>query len=464
MRSMQSKSSLAAALALCLMVAGCASRSATTAPAPTSPPIPTASAFPATPTTTATAEPGPDQESSCPPLQAAELEELQTLEDEVSELRGLSPRAALQRELLDQTSLARRVAGDLMSEYTEERAAQDALLYSLLGRVEPGVDLRTLYSDLLAEQAAGFYDLESDEMVLLCGTGFGGIERLTYVHEYTHTLVDQVFDPGGNLGYSEDDCEGQLDRCLALQSLIEGDASLLQEQWLRTFGREQDLVDILGFFDQFEMPVFNAAPAYIQAELTFPYLQGLAFVRSIYLKDGWMGVDELYTHPPLSSEQILHPDRYPRDVPIELSIPDLEDLTAANWTAVISDTFGEWNTYMLLADQLEEIDARTGADGWGGDALLLFRDRNNGNGALMLLTQWDTIRDAREFLNAFRLYGTARFGEPSNDSGMEIAWETGVADSLIVRHSNQTLWVLAPDEGARSDLRELLALPVSPAP
>jgi hypothetical protein len=466
MRPVQSKPTRAAALALCLTLAACVPRAATTAPTPTEtlPPVPTATSPPATPTATVTVAPDTGPESSCPALQADELDAMTKLEGEVSDLRGLSPRAPLQRELLDQTALARRVVQDLLSDYTEEQAAQDTLLYTLLGRIEPGVDLRQLYSDLLAEQAAGFYDLEKDEMILLCGTGFGGIERLTYVHEYDHTLVDQVFEPEENLDYSEAGCEGRFDRCLALQSLIEGDATLLQEQWLRTFGREQDLVDILGFFDQFEMPVFNSAPAYIQDELTFPYLQGLAFVRSLYLKDGWSGVDELYVHPPLSSEQILHPDRYPRDVPIELSMPDLEGLAATTWAVIASDTFGEWNTFMLLADQLEQTDARTGAEGWGGDSLVLLQDRESGDGALILLTQWDTIRDAREFFDAFRLYGALRFGEPSMDSGVELAWDTDGTSSLLVRHSNQTLWVLAPDTQARTALRELLVLPVSPAP
>jgi hypothetical protein len=454
---------LAAFLALCLITAGCAQPAPTPAPAPTQP---TTFAYtptvpPATPSSTATASPVPEE--ACV-LSADEREEMRTIENEVATLRGLSPRAPQERVLLDAESLRGRVEADMLEDYTEQEAAKDALLFSLLGWIEPEVDLRQLYADLMAEQAAGFYDPEADEMVVLCGTEFGGLERLTYAHEYDHTLVDQAYDPTVTLNYADTDCESAYDRCLAAQALLEGDASLLQEQWLRTFGSQQDLTDILAFFDRFEMPIYDQAPEYIRAELTFPYLQGLLFVHSIYLQNGWAAVDSLYQNPPLSSEQILHPERYPRDLPVKLSVPDLQEKIGNGWRELARDTFGEWNTYMLLLGPLEEDAASRGADGWGGDFILLFQENRTGEGALLLVTQWDTLRDAREFVDAFRRYGTERFGELTVDTGSRLEW-TGVgSSSLLLRQSNQTLWILAPDDETLNTLRSAIQLPLWPTP
>jgi len=464
MQPAQHPGTLAAILIFSMTAAGCAGialpGTPTLAPQPTSTPTDPLATQPVS----ATVLPSTTPEGACPPLNSNLLDEMRAIESEVADLRGLSPQTGMQRELLDPQLLRERIEDDVLQEYGEEAAVNDSLLYSLLGFVQPGLDLRQLYAALLAEQAAGFYDPETDEMVIVCGGGFGGIERLTYVHEYTHVLVDQVYDPRTTLGYSQPGCQEDIDRCRAIQALIEGDASLLEEQWLRTFGRQQDLTDILAFFDRIEMPAYDSAPGYIQAEMMFPYLQGLAFVRAIYLQDGWAGVDALYQNPPLSSEQILHPERFPRDAPVQLPPPDMEETLGVGWTEVENGTFGEWNTYMLLLEQLEQDAAQGAAEGWGGDFLLAFQKEDSGEGALLLLTQWDTIRDAREFVEAFRSYGTARFGEPSADSASGLEWNADEPKVLFLRQSNQTLWILAPDIETRNAIRDAIRLPVWPTP
>jgi len=166
----------------------------------------------------------------------------------------------------------------------------------------------------------------------------------------------------------------------------------------------------------------------------------------------------------VSSEQILHPDRYPRDLPLQLPVPDLTQTLGTGWTETRRDTFGEWNTYMLLAGQLDSAGAETGAGGWGGDIVLVFRQAQTGAGALVLVTQWDTLRDAREFFDAFRQYETARFGEPSGTSPGEVEWDSDNASSLLLRQSNQTLWILAPEAETRAALRAAVQLPLWPVP
>jgi len=389
---------------------------------------------------------------------------MQAVERQVSDLRGLKPRAALQRTLLDPAGLALRVEHDLLQGYGAEQAAQDAQAYALLGFIDPGLDLRQLYMELMAEQVAGFYDSITDEMVLACRADFNGVERLTYAHEFDHALVDQVFNPESSLELNETGCATRTDRCLAARALIEGDASLLQEQWLRTFGSAGDLGDLLAFLNQQAMPAFASAPVYIQAEMTFPYLEGLAFVRSIYLQGGWAAVDALYASPPRSSEQILHPDRYPRDQPVELQSPDLLGALGPGWSEATRDSLGEWRTLQLLLEQVDEETARAAAGGWGGDLLFVFEQVGSGSEALVLITQWDTLRDAREFAEAFEAYASARFGVSPAGSGTALEWESEHASAQLVRQSNQTVWILAPDAELRAALSAAIRLPLWPVP
>ena len=68
------------------------------------------------------------------------------------------------------------------------------------GLINPDFDLQNLYIDLYSEQIAGFFDIEENEMVVVQGEGFGGVERFVYAHEYTHVLQDQNFDIENGLG------------------------------------------------------------------------------------------------------------------------------------------------------------------------------------------------------------------------------------------------------------------------
>ncbi len=427
----------------------------------------TASPTTAAPTPTETAAsptPSPTPEvtdpSACPPLDAELRSQMAEIESQVIQLRGLLPSESVSRSLLTSDQLRERVIQDFLGDYTHEDALQDVRLLSLLGLIEPGIDLWQLYADLLTEQIAGFYDTETDGMIVVCGSGFGGVERLTFAHEYTHALQDQTYDIRDGLQYNNDACDTDSERCFAVQALIEGDATLLQEQWLRTFARDEDRSDLLEFFADFDMPVFDSAPAYIQSELTFPYFWGLQFVHSLYLEGGWAAVDTAYQNPPLSSEQILHPERYPKDSPVDLISPNLADELNSDWEKTVHDVLGEWATLMVLNEYLPIDQASLAAEGWGGDLLLFFYQEEDGVEALVLIAQWDTMRDAHEFSAAFHDYGLARFGDPefSSTTSRQWAYENGI--SYFERVSNQTLWILAPDEQTLEVLQKAIPLPV----
>lgn len=445
------------AFVVALALNGCQS-SASTTTVPASP----ATALP-TPTQTA-ASPTPTPEvtdvSACPPLDADLLFQMEEIESQVIQLRGILPSESVSRSLLTPDQLRETVIHDFLSDYTQEDALQDVRLLSLLGLIEPGIDLWQLYADIFTEQVAGFYDTETDEMIVICGSGFGGVERLTYAHEYTHALQDQAYDIRDGLQYNNDACEADSERCFAIQALIEGDATLLQEQWLRTFAGDEDRSDLLEFFADFDMPVFDSAPAYIQSELTFPYFWGLNFIRTLYLDGGWAAVDTAYQNPPLSSEQILHPERYPKDPPVDLVSPNVSDALSSGWEKTVHDVLGEWATRMVLDEYLPIDEASLAAEGWGGDLLLFFYQEEDDVDALVLITQWDTMRDAHEFSAAFLDYGLARYGDPERPSSTSARWIAEDGITYFERVSNQTIWIVAPDEYTLEVLQKAIPLPL----
>lgn len=445
------------AFVVALALNGCqSSASTTTVPASPATALPTPTQTAASPTPT----PEVTDESACPPLDADLLFQMEEIESQVTQLRGILPSESVSRSLLTPDQLRETVIHDFLGDYTQEDALQDVRLLSLLGLIEPGIDLWQLYADLFTEQVAGFYDTETDEMIVICGSGFGGVERLTYAHEYTHALQDQAYDIRDGLQYNNDACEADSERCFAIQALIEGDATLLQEQWLRTFAGDEDRSDLLEFFADFDMPVFDSAPAYIQSELTFPYFWGLNFIRTLYLDGGWAAVDTAYQNPPLSSEQILHPERYPKDPPVDLVSPNVSDALSSGWEKTVHDVLGEWATRMVLDEYLPIDEASLAAEGWGGDLLLFFYQEEDDVDALVLITQWDTMRDAHEFSAAFLDYGLARYGDPERPSSTSARWIAEDGITYFERVSNQTIWIVAPDEYTLEVLQKAIPLPL----
>ena len=186
-------------------------------------------------------EPSGDAEASDPDTPLDQTippevrEQMEQIETEVILLRGLQPTGPVDRQLLSEEGLRVHVVNDFFGDYTREESEDDARLYAMLGLVEPGFNLYDLYLDLYTEGIAGFYDPDIGEMFVVQGEEFRGPERLTYSHEYAHVLQDQVFDMREGLEWSDEACEDDSERCAALQALLEGDATLLEERWLLTY-------------------------------------------------------------------------------------------------------------------------------------------------------------------------------------------------------------------------------------
>ena len=380
------------------------------------------------------------------------------IEEEVAGLRELPASGQVSRAVLTPDQLRERVVNDFLQDYTPEDAELDVIALAAFGLVEPGLDLVSLYEELLTEQIAGFYDDETKEMYVIQGESFTGVERMTYAHEYVHALQDMNFGIREGLGYDDDLCEADSERCAAIQALLEGDASLAEQLWLYDHASEQDLSDIMDFFNQYASPIFDSAPAFLQQDFLFPYLSGMSFVESLYEQGGWQAVNQAYSEPPLSTEQILHPERYPSDQPQAVQLPDLSTALGSGWEQIDADVLGEWYTYLVLAygsnpdARLGDSEARKAAEGWGGDAYQVLYNQTTGQSVLVLKSTWDSGRDASEFASALQDYAGLRFNTSPAREGARWIWETSQVYSLFSLEGSTTLWIVAPDQAAAESL------------
>lgn len=376
------------------------------------------------------------------------MDQIQT---EVIQIRGLLPKNVIPRALLSPAELRNKVVNDFLVDYTSQDAQNDAISLSILGLLPRDFDLLSFYKELYSEQIAGFYDDEAKEMFVVRGSGFDGPEKMTYAHEYTHVLQDQNYDLRNGLMVNDKDCKKESERCAAITALIEGDASLTEFTWLYQYASDQDRSDIQTFYQSYKSPVYDSAPPFMKEDFLFPYSSGQEFVQVLHDQGGWQAVNNAYVNPPVSTEQIMHPNRYPSDTPVIVSLPDISSVLGEGWMQIEDNVVGEWYTYLILAKgyrpetQIDDTVARIAAEGWGGDAYQVYYDPSTQQIVLIIDTIWDTNKDAREYYDAFTQYGIDRWGRPITQSGSMTNWKIDTQAARIQYQNQKNLVIIAPD-------------------
>jgi hypothetical protein len=412
-----------------------------------------------TPSPTRTEESGESQPiihdtpaATSEPIPPEIADQMEQIEAQVISLRDLQPSGDVKRALLTRAQLRQKIEQDFFEDYSPEEAHIDSIVLSALGLLEPDFDMFTFYQDLLSEQIAGQYDHKSKEMDVVQGLGFGGPERLTYAHEYTHALQDQNFDIENGLNYNDQACEEDSEHCAAVQALLEGDASKLELQWFNNYSTPQDLIDIQNFYENYESPVYDSAPDFLKEDFVFPYTYGQSFVEYLYNFGGWAAINDAYRNLPTSTEQILHPDRYPNDQPVDIELPEISSLLGEGWTELDRGIMGEWYTFLILAHGLQpearlgESEAQAASDGWGGDEYLVYQNDQTGAIILIMHTAWESVSDATQFYTAFQEHSTARFGPPSDLQTDQVGWSHAGEYTQLNTQDQFTIWIIAPDE------------------
>jgi len=390
-------------------------------------------------------------------------DQMDEIQKQVTSYRGLELKEPLQRALMTTAELKDKVETDFFGEYTQENADSDVEELSAMGLLDPDFHLLTFYKDLYAEQVAGYYDNITKEMYVISDESFGGMERMTYAHEFTHVLQDQNYDFENGLQYNDSKCDTDSEYCAAVQALIEGDASLSEYTWFSKYGTEQDRQDIINFQNSYQSPVYDSAPAYMKLDFVFPYDQGYEFVNSLYSQGGWEAIDAAYANPPVSTEQILHPEKYPDDVPMKVELPNLQSALGNTWQEVDQSTMGEWYTYLILgsgydpAFRLDDNQAKTAAAGWGGDAYGFYKDSATSQFVFLWISEWDTSQDLDEFAQASLDYGTARWGTPTQERNNIYTWQSTANGFVYIRQTGtQMIWLMAPNRTIQTAIIEAM--------
>ncbi|MBT8203591.1 MAG: hypothetical protein HKN74_12865 [Acidimicrobiia bacterium] len=367
---------LLAALALIAAACGGSSSDATTTTAGSGRP---ATTTPSDSPTTSTPDGGDADEI------ARQIDELIV---EAQQIRGLELLQPIDVVLLTDAEYQARFQEILEEDLDPDDIAAINALLRMLGIISPNDDYRQLLEVFVTTGTGGFYDSDTEELVVrLVGDELGPQARSVVVHEVVHALQDQHF----TLLDDRENLEG--DPAYVAIAIAEGDALLREATYVQSLSlREQ--AAYVAEFSEIDLSALDAIPGYIRNSLEAPYLDGFQFHQLI----GIDSIDDQFTDPPESSEQLLSQTAYLRDEqPIEVTLPDLELPGYELW---FDAPAGQKDLELMLGDALSAPDAQRAADGWGGD---LNRVYNAGADEAVYVLKYvgDTKQDAEELEAAF---------------------------------------------------------------
>lgn len=313
---------------------------------------------------------------------------------QVQQVRGLSFKRRVVPEPVSRQEIERQLRTSLDADFPPDLAAREGRTWITIGAIPAGTDLRRAVVDFGTSQIIGFYDVETHRLVFQGGTSPTPYQRFTLAHELTHALQDQNF---GLARLDELSATCQDERAEALLSLAEGDAVETQIRWASQELSADEINQLQDEANSFPPPPAST-PQFVQQMFLFPYGPGQAFVEALLARGGEKAVNNAFRNPPVSTEQILHPNKYPGDVPQAVEIADLSSRLGPGWTLLDQEEVGEGWLQLLLELRLPTGDSEEAAAGWDGG---LMRAWSKGSEtAVLIRTVWDTERDATEFAGA----------------------------------------------------------------
>ncbi|QSG14248.1 Hvo_1808 family surface protein [Halapricum desulfuricans] len=285
----------------------------------------------------------------------------------------------------------------------------------------------------------GYYSPGDGEIVLVSDSATPRVARGTLVHELVHALQDQHLSLG--------ETRQLQDEQLAVWSLIEGDANYVQDRYERLCGVTWECIETpraapvrSGSFNQGLFLV-----SYL------PYAEGPEFVEALRERGDWRAVDDGYGRFPASTEQVIHPDRYPGDEPATVPIPDRSN---SGWEQFDDldrpghDTVGEGSIYAMFA--ATGVIDRSGAaqydydhplsSGWAGDRIVPYHNGSGGYGYVWRV-RWATPGEARAFAEGYRTLLDRRGADRIGDGRYRIG-DGGFADAFRISRDGQTVTIV----------------------
>jgi hypothetical protein len=332
-----------------------------------------------------------DNPASEPEIEAAVSEISAFVERE----RGLAFLAPVDVELAGEGDFQDRLLADFEEDADDLRETE--VFLEGLGMVEPEVDLVEAIRSLLGAGVVGFYDPETDELVVR-GTALTPYVRTTIAHELTHALDDQHLD----LDRPEyDDADDEIS--FGFSAVVEGNARRIENAYRASLSddeRDQADEEELSLGAGIDL---GDVPLVLVDLIGASYELGEPFVEELIDSGGNDALAAAFADPPRTSEQVMDPERYAAgEQRVDVPHPQVAG------EVVSEGVMGQMLLLLVLADEIDADEVRDAVTGWGGDWAVAWRDGDRS--CVTLTAVGDDVTETAELRQAFEDWAGEREG------------------------------------------------------
>lgn len=309
---------------------------------------------------------------------------------------------------------------------SEQRRLFDNVKFEALFMINESADSIGIQNTNSGTAIGGYYSPSEERIVVVSeNTTSPKLNEITLSQELFHALQDQRFNISA-FNQSTRELHNAKD------GIIEGDGNYvdyLYEQRCNDEWQGQCLMPLPSDGGGSGGGLANYGTYILKFQ---PYSDGPPFVKRLHEQQGWEAVNDVYVNQPASTEQIIHPEKYPDDVPTELTI---DDRSTDRWNRLKMDervNYGElgeaglFSMFMYPAyatggrtqvipangffnyddeGNLDEIDPlnydHPYSDGWDGDKFAVYTTDDGKTGYVWQLA-WDAERDVSEFVEGYQ--------------------------------------------------------------
>ncbi len=334
--------------------------------------------------------------------------------EDMSRILSLPVKTPLKKSLRTREEIRDYVLKQLREDKDPAKRYADRQALVKFGLLPRDFDLDAFLVDLLSEQIAGLYDPRGGEFYIADWIAPGAQREMVMAHELTHALHDQHFQ----VEKWSDAAKPNDDAGLARSAVIEGAATVAMFDYLMR-GQQHSARDLpnLGPLMRAQMgaemantPQMVKAPPFLRDVLLFPYIAGAVFAQEV-LKAGpsWKEFTRVFEEPPLSTQQILHPEKYLNEVaPAAVDLPDLTRNLPSGWKKLDDNVLGEFSAHAMLKQLLDEERAASVSPAWTGDRYAIYEQERTKDLALVFRVRFESEEAAARY---FGLYSAVLEGK-----------------------------------------------------
>ncbi|MFB6155123.1 MAG: Hvo_1808 family surface protein [Haloferacaceae archaeon] len=241
-----------------------------------------------------------------------------------SELRAVVDRAMARVEVVRGLEFRRTVPVELITreEFRNRsgswtaggaRRRQQNVKWEAAMMINESTDAAAVHRSNVGSGVQGYYSPAQDRIVIVSdNASTPQMDEITLSQELFHALQERRFDVSA---YNTSTMELRNAR----NGIVEGDGNFVDYRYQQRCEAEWDCL----------MPRNRSGGGgggdvhigLYQVKYQ-PYSDGVAFVRARYEEGGWEAVNAVYDDPPASTEQTIHPERYPTDRPANVTVAD----------------------------------------------------------------------------------------------------------------------------------------------